>query len=111
MGLYYQTEYRLGSRGGTVRRSYTGLGAFLAITLDLFFVLTFELVVGLVYFVIKNMKKIVILILRAVFYVLSLPFRVAHWISLKLESRSRLDSSGPTIGRPLKPAWAGRDEV
>ena len=42
MGLYYQTEYRLGRRGGRVCRTYTGLRAFLAIAVDLGFLLTFE---------------------------------------------------------------------
>ena len=47
MALYYQTEYRLGSRG-RISRSYTGFQAFIAILFDLVFGLVFELVVGVI---------------------------------------------------------------
>jgi hypothetical protein len=104
MGLYYQTEYRLGRGGGKVCRTYTGLRAFLAIAIDLLFMFTFEIVFGLLFFMARNLTRIVGGILLAVFYALSIPFRVAHWISLKISRRGESDPH-------LKPAWAGYDEV
>ena len=108
MGLYYQTEYRLGRRGGRVCRTYTGLRAFLAIAVDLVFLLTFELLFGLLFFLARNLTWIVGGILLAVFYALSVPFRVAHWVSLKLNRRV---GTGSAAGPHLKPAWAGYEEV
>ncbi len=107
MGLYYQTEYRLGRRGGKVCRSYTGLRAFLAIAIDLLFVLTFELVFGVIFFVLKN----VLTIFKGVLYALTLPFRAARWVSHKLDQRSAAVRSGHSAGAILKPAWAGSDEL
>jgi len=108
MGLYYQTEYRLGRRGGRVCRTYTGLRAFLAIAADLLFLLTFELVFGLIFYLLSNLTRIVGGILLAVFYALSVPFRVARWVSLRLDRRHRVK---PAAGPHLKPAWAGYEEV
>jgi hypothetical protein len=108
MGLYYQTEYRLGRGGGRVCRTYTGLRAFLAIAIDLVFMFTFELVLGLLFFLARNLIWIVAGILLAVFYALSIPFRVARWVSLKL---SRGEGTDAPAGGHLKPAWAGHDEV
>src|SRR5262249_42512704 len=108
MGLYYQTEYRLGRGGGRVCRTYTGLRAFVAIAIDLVFMFTFELGLGLLFFLARNFIWVVAGILMAVFYALSMPFRVARWASLKL---SRSEGPGALAGRPLKPAWAGHDEV
>ena len=108
MGLYYQTEYRLGRRGGRVCRTYTGLRAFLAIAVDLLFLLTFELIFGLLFFLVRNLTRIVGGILLAVCYALSVPFRVARWVSLKLDRR---DATGSAAGPHLKPAWAGYEEV
>ncbi len=107
MGLYYQTEYRLGRRGGRVCRSYTGLRAFLAIAIDLLFVLTFELAFGMMFFVLKN----VLTLFKGVFYALSLPFRVAQWVALKLDQRAAAVRSRRRAGAILKPAWAGSDEL
>jgi hypothetical protein len=107
MGLSYQTEYRLGRRCGTVRRSYTGVRAFLAIAVDLFFVLTFELVLGLLFFVLRN----VFTLLTGVFYILSLPFRFARWVSLQLERPPARTPAGQDLGALLKPAWPRYDEV
>jgi hypothetical protein len=107
MGLYYQTEYRLGRRGGRVCRSYTGLRAFLAIGIDLLFVLTFELVFGVLLFVLKNTSRL----FKAVLYALSLPFRAAQWVSLRLERRAASARTRQGGGASLKPAWAGHDEV
>jgi hypothetical protein len=108
MGLYYQTEYRLGRGGGRVCRTYTGLRAFLAIAIDLVFMFTFELVLGLVFFLARNLIWVVAGILMAVFYALSIPFRVARWVSLKL---SRGVGAGAPAGGTFKPAWAGHDEL
>jgi hypothetical protein len=107
MGLYYQTEYRLGRRRGTVRRTYTGATAFLAIAIDLFFVMTFELVFALTFFVLRN----VWILLTAVFYVLSVPFIIAKWVSRKIEQRFPSYASAGRSRAPFKPAWASFDEV
>ncbi len=106
MGLYYQTEYRLSRRGGRVCRSYTGLRAFLAIAIDLLFLLTFELVFALLFFALR----MGLLLLKGVFYVLSLPFRAAQWVSLKLEQRTEARTRHGA-GAVLKPAWAGSREI
>jgi hypothetical protein len=107
MGLYYQTEYRLGRRGGRVCRSYTGLRAFLAIALDLLFLLTFELVFAVIYFVLKNVSTL----FKGLLYALSLPFRTAQWVSLKLDQRAAAVRSRRGAEAFLKPAWAGAAEL
>jgi hypothetical protein len=111
MGLYYQTEYRLGRGGGRICRSYTGLRAILAIAIDLFFVLTFELFFGLLFLVVRNITRIVCFVLMAVFYGLSLPFRAARWVSRKLEQRLSFGRSAGDDRETFKPAWAGFDEI
>ena len=88
MGVYYQTEYRLGRRGGVVCRTYTGPRAYLAIAFDLFFLLTFEFVLALVALIMRNFCVIVMTMLRTIFYLLSVPFRVAHWIASKLKRQT-----------------------
>lgn len=108
MGLYYQTEYRLGRRGGRVCRTYTGLRAFLAIGVDLVFMLTFEFALGLLYFLVRNVVWVGGGVLMALFYALSVPFRVARWVSLKLAPSAHLR---PASGPHLKPAWEGYEEV
>ena len=107
MGLYYQTEYRLGRRGGRVCRSYTGLRAFLAIAIDLFFVLTFDLAFGLLFFVVRHTLKLITIGL----FVLTLPFRLARWISDRLGRRSPPAYQVPGASAPFKPAWPAYDEV
>jgi hypothetical protein len=104
MGLSYQTEYRLGRGGGRICRTYTGLRAFLAIAVDLFLMFTFELVLGLLFFLARNFTWIVGSILMAVFYALSIPFRVARWVALRLNRPADIDAH-------RKPAWAGFEEV
>jgi hypothetical protein len=111
MGLYYQTEYRLGQGGGKIRRSYTGLRAILAIAVDLFFVLTFELLFGLLFLVLRNIKRIVYFALMAVFYVLSVPFRVARWVSRRVEQRAPFGTSTGAEREPFKPVWAGFEDI
>ena len=88
MGLYYQTEYRLGRRGAGSAGPTPGC-AFLAIAVDLLFLLTFELLFGLFFFLLRNLTRIVGGILLAVFYALSVPFRVAHWVFRQLNRRDR----------------------
>ena len=107
MGLYYQTEYRLGRRGGRVCRSYTGFRAFLAIAIDLLFVLTFDFVFWVILLVLKNVLRLV----KGIFYALSLPFRAAQWVSLKLDQRAASARNPRGAGATLKPAWAGSEEL
>jgi hypothetical protein len=103
MGLYYQTEYRLGRQGGRVCRNYTGIRAFLAIAIDLFIIVAFDLVFALLFLFLRVVLKF----LQAVAYVLALPFRFARWLSLKLGNRGRREA----VSSPLKPAWASYDEI
>jgi hypothetical protein len=108
MGLYYQTEYCIGRRGRRIRRTYSGAWAFLAIILDLFFVLTFELVFTVLFLALR----LVFRILAGIAYVLTLPFQAVRWLSTRLESRS--SASAEQTGRPiapLKPAWHGLSEI
>jgi hypothetical protein len=107
MGLYYQTEYRLGRHGGRVRRTYTGVRAFLAIFIDLFFVMTFELAFALVFFILRNIW----LLLTAVFYVLSVPFIIAKWVSRRIEQRFPALASSARLRTTFKPAWVSFDDV
>jgi hypothetical protein len=103
MGLYYQTEYRLGRRGGKVCRHYRGLTAVLAIAIDLLFVLTFDILFAVLFFAFRMTLKL----LTAVFYLLSLPFRLVRWVSNRLERKF----TQPAHGSPLKPPWPAYDEV
>lgn len=107
MGLYYQTEYRLGRHGGRVCRSYTGLRAFLAIAIDLLFLLTLELVFWVISFVLKNFFTL----FKGILYALSLPFRAARWVALKLDQKAAAARSRRGAGAFLKPAWACSDEL
>jgi hypothetical protein len=107
MGLYYQTEYRLGPRRGTVRRSYTGLPAILAIAIDLVFLMTFELTVGVIVFLLKNVSWLRV----GALHLLSWPFRAARWIAEKLDQKVAAARSRRDASAVLKPAWAGGDEL
>jgi hypothetical protein len=111
MGLYYQTEYRLGRRGGRICRTYTGLRAVLAIAIDLLLILTFDFAFGLLFLVLRTLGKVVLVLLTAVFYLLSVPFRIARWVAHKLEQGPSANQADPAAARPLKPAWAGYDEI
>lgn len=124
MALYYQTEYRLGSRG-RISRSYTGFQAFFAILLDLVFGLVFELVTGvigmalrLVYLsiqigvlVLRMVWSMLVAIMAAIVSILTLPFVLLHHAVNRL--RSRIDAgrrdSYPTA--TTKPNWALSREV
>ncbi len=61
--------------------------------------LTFDLLLGLLFFVLKTVLKL----LKAVAYALSLPFRLARWVSLKLERRVATADHGHDLCIPLKP--------
>jgi hypothetical protein len=112
MGVYYQTEYRLGRRGGVVCRRYTGPRAFLAISFDLFFLLTFEFVLALVVLVMRNAWTIAGMMLTAVFYLLSVPFRVSRWIACKLERSAAAEDAHWERQEPfVKPAWTAGQEI
>lgn len=106
MALYYQTEYRLGRHAGTVRRSYRGLQAFLAIALDLMFVFTFELVFAALFFVLANLTNILKVVLFAILYLFTVPFRLARWVSDRFE-RGRA-AAGLQRGRAHAQAGLGR---
>ncbi len=112
MGVYYQTEYRLGRRGGVVCRTYTGPRAYLAIAFDLFFLLTFDFVLALVALIMRNFCVIVRTMLMSIFYLLSVPFRVARWVASKLERCDAAEHTHWERQQPFaKPAWTGGEEI
>jgi hypothetical protein len=112
MGVYYQTEYRLGRRGGVVCRTYTGPRAFVAIAFDLFFLLTFEFVLALVVFILRNFWAIVRTMLTAILYLLSVPFRVSRWVAYKLERSAAARHPYWESHQPVdKPAWTAGQEL
>jgi hypothetical protein len=112
MGVYYQTEYRLGRRGGVVCRTYTGPRAYLAIAFDLFFLLTFEFVLALVFLVMRNSWVIIRTLSAAILYLLSVPFRVSRWIAYKLERSDAAEYPHWERQEPFaKPAWTGGQEI
>ena len=112
MGVYYQTEYRLGRRGGVVCRTYTGPRAYLVIAFDLFFLLTFEFVLALVVLVMRNFCVIIRTMLTAIFYLLSVPFRVSRWVAYKLERSDAAEHTHWERQQPFaKPAWTGGQEI
>jgi hypothetical protein len=126
MALHYQTEYRLGDRG-RVCRSYTGFQAFVAIGLDLFFGLFFELVssmVGLAMRIAVLAVRLAVRVLRIhwrilvaamtfIVYMVTLPFA---WIHLGAD-RLRWGEPSGWAGTPTDPAdgekpdWAFGPEV
>jgi hypothetical protein len=124
MGLYYQTEYRLGSRG-RVCRSYTGFQAFVAIAFDLLFGLIFEMVATLISMaarlvvvvvrlavrILKIHWRILVAAMTLVVYLLTLPFALLHQAVDRL--RWHADSGRPDPGgRPTgKPDWVLGREV
>jgi hypothetical protein len=135
MGLYYQTEYRLGRRGGRVCRSYTGFRAFLAIVLDLVFGLLFELVTAVFAFAarlvvvfvqlsarfLKLMSEIllaiasalvdlVFAIARALVALLTFPFRAIR-VRIKFPQGNRPEANRAAGRLATKPPWAFAREV
>lgn len=97
--LHYQSEYRLGVRGGRVSHTFHGYQAFFVIlaTLALSFVFG---IIGAVVFLVALAFRAVWHILHAVMTlivaILSAPFRAARWASHRFQSRPR----------SLKPALA-----
>jgi len=125
MALYYQTQYRLGRRGGRVCRSYSGFQAFVAILFDLVFGLVFELVssaialafrlvvlaLQLVVQVLKITLSVVVAVLTTVLYILTLPFALLHQTVVRLKPPVSVERDDPYRGAPLKPDWALSREV
>jgi hypothetical protein len=125
MALYYQTQYRLGRRGGRVCRSYSGFQAFVAILFDLVFGLIFELVSSVIAMafrlfvlalqlaaqVLKISLSIVVVVLTTVLYILTLPFALLHQTVVGFKPPVRADRDDLYSGAPLKPEWALSREV
>jgi hypothetical protein len=125
MALYYQTQYRLGRRGGRVCRSYSGFQAFIAILFDLIFgllfevvssviVLTFRLVVltlQLVVQVLKIVASVLVAVLTTVLYILTLPFAILHQTAVRLTPQVAAERDAAHQGAPRKPEWAFSREV
>jgi hypothetical protein len=125
MALYYQTEYRLGRRVGKISRSYTGVHAFLAIVLDMFLGSVFGLVsivIGLslraVVFalqvsviVLKANWNLLVAIMTALVYCLTLPFALLHHAADRRRSFKKSNQYGFSAVSTLKPEWALSREV
>jgi hypothetical protein len=102
MGLCYQTEYRLGARGGRICRTYTGFHAFLAIVIDLCLGSIFgliALVFRLIGLALLACWRVAVGLGQLVAHLLVAPFRAARWVSSRMEHRA-----------PRKPAWTGFEE-
>jgi hypothetical protein len=126
MALYYQTQYRLGRRGGRVCRSYSGFQAFMAILMDLVFGLLFELVssvialafrlvvmaVQLVIVVVKLNWRVAVAVMTTVVYILTLPFALLHETIGRFKSPDSAPADDYSYREsPLKPEWALSREV
>ena len=126
MALYYQTQYRLGRRGGRVCRSYSGFQAFMAILFDLVFGLIFELVssvIALAFRLVVLALQLVVQVLKihrgascvavmtTVVYILTLPFALLHQTVGRFKSPDRAERDDLYGGAPLKPEWALSREV
>jgi hypothetical protein len=125
MALYYQTQYRLGRRGGRVCRSYSGFQAFMAILFDLVFGLVFELVssvialafrlvvlaLQLVVQVLKFTGSVAISVLTTLLYILTLPFALLHQTVVSFKPPVRAEHEDPYRAAPPKPEWALSREV
>jgi hypothetical protein len=125
MALYYQTQYRLGRRGGRVCRSYSGFQAFVAILFDLVFGLIFELVwsvitlafrlvilaLQLVVQVVRITWSVAVAVMTTIVYILTLPFALLHQMVGRFKSPDSVKRDDLYGGRPLKPEWALSREV
>jgi hypothetical protein len=125
MALYYQTQYRLGRRGGRVCRSYSGFQAFMAILFDLVFGLVFELVssvialafrlailtLQLVVQVVRITWSVVVAALTIVLYVVTLPFALLHEMLARLKPPVSAEPESAYGGATQKPEWAFSREV
>jgi hypothetical protein len=126
MSLYYHAEYRVGTRGGRVYRSYSGFRAFLAILFDLVFgtvcdvvaavitlatralVLSVHLAVELV----KLCWRMLVFVMTAIIQVLALPYRLL--LQNRIDPPSLERRPAPVCmprGRVLKPDWGFGREV
>jgi hypothetical protein len=125
MALYYQTEYRLGRRGGRICRSYTGFQAFVAIVFDLIFGLVFELIFGLVALaarlvvlalqlgvqVLTLTWRTLLAVATAILYAVTLPFALLHDAIERLRSPGRVGAPASSARSTMKPEWALSREV
>jgi hypothetical protein len=125
MALYYQTQYRLGRRGGRVCRSYSGFQAFIAILFDLVFGLVFELVSSvialafrlvilafqLVVQILRITGSVVVAVMTMVLFIVTLPFALIHETLARLRPPVKADRDDAYQGAPLKPEWALSREV
>ena len=124
MALHYQTECRLGAR--RINRSYSGYQAFVAIVFDLIFGLLFELVatalslavrlialsLRLTFHVLKSSWKVLVAVMAALIFTLTLPFVILHRAIAGLAPGGTASSWRPTTtpssGRPARsqpPGW------
>jgi energy-coupling factor transporter transmembrane protein EcfT len=125
MALYYQTQYRLGRRGGRVCRSYSGFQAFMAILFDLVFGLVFELVssviavafrlviltLQLVVQILRITSRVIVAVMTMVLYLVTLPFALIHETLARLRPPVKADCDTAFQGAPQKPEWAFSREV
>ncbi len=127
MALYYQTQYRLGRRGGRVCRSYSGFQAFMAILMDLVFGLLFELVSSVIALAFRLVVMALQLVMRCrqaqpgsvavavmttVLYILTLPFALLHETIGRFKSPDSAAADDYSYREsPLKPEWALSREV
>lgn len=98
--LYYQSEYRLGRRGGRVNHTFHGYQAFFVIVATLAFSLVFSVIGAAVFLVVLALRAVrfaVLATMALIIAILTAPFRAARWVSRRLESRPR---------RIVKPAFA-----
>jgi hypothetical protein len=120
VALYYETEYRLGRRVGRISRSYTGVHAFLAIVLDLILGSVLGLVsivirlslraavlalhVGLI--VLKANWNLLVAIMTALVYCVTLPFALLHHAADRRRSLKKSNGYRSSSMAGLKPEWA-----
>lgn len=103
--LHYQSEYRLGKRGGRVCHSFHGYQAVLAILVMMALGLAFGvlgLVVRVVAFVLRAEWLLLVAIFRMLVAIFSAPFQAARWVSRQFQARR--DTS-------LKPAGFAFDDL
>jgi hypothetical protein len=102
--LHYQSEYRLGRRGGRVCHSFHGYQAVVAILATMALGLAFG-VVGIISRVIAFVLRAAWLMVIAAFTmlvaILSAPFQAARWVSRQFEPRPS----------PRKPAALALDDL
>ena len=92
-------------------RSSRGVRALFAILIDLIFLLTFDLVFNVLALVLRTFWTIRLVFITFLLLLISLPFRLAHWASVKLEHRAQQARPEPDSQAHLKPARAVYDEI